>query len=154
MSGNKILAIVFTGLTWVFLGIGFFSAYLGYLPAGQELAVEAVGLFLAGVISGLLYAGIRTLSISKFGVGLVSVGYILFVPIGIMLALLVPHLINMSEAPTSMRVLILTPFAIALSSNILIAVGLALTTGLALSATSLSDRVQGVRVLSEPVRIR
>ncbi|MFA9490916.1 MAG: hypothetical protein ACERK1_06775, partial [Anaerolineales bacterium] len=83
-----------------------------------------------------------------------SVGYILFVPIGIMLALLVPHLISMSETPTSMRVLILTPFAIALSSNILIAVGLALTTGLALSATSLSDRVQGVRVLSEPVRIK
>jgi hypothetical protein len=154
MSGNKILAVVFTGLTWVFLGIGFFSAYLGYLPAGQELAVEAVGLFLAGVISGLLYAGIRTLSKSKFGVGLVSVGYILFVPVGIMLALLVPHLINMSEAPTSMRVLILTPFAIALFSNILIAVGLGLTTGLALSATSLSNRVQGVRVWSEPVRIK
>jgi len=154
MSGNKILAIIFTGLTWVFLGIGFFSAYLGYLPSGQELAVEAVGLFLAGVISGLLYAGIRTLSKTKFGVGLVSVGYILFVPIGIMLALLVPHLINMSEAPSSLRVLILTPFAIALFSNILIAVGLGLTTGLALSATSLSDRVHGVKVLSDPVRIR
>ena len=41
MSSNKILAIIFTGLTWVFLGIGFFSAYLGYLPAGPELAVEA-----------------------------------------------------------------------------------------------------------------
>ncbi len=154
MSSNKILAIVFTGLTWVFLGIGFFSAYLGYLPAGRELAVEVVGLFLAGVFSGLLYAGIRTLNKTKFGVGLVSVGYILFVPVGIMLALLVPHLINISEAQTSMRILILTPFAIALSSNILIAVGLGLTAGLAISATSLSDRVQGVKVLSEPVRIR
>jgi len=154
MSINKVLAIIFTGLTWVFLGIGFYSAYLGYLPAGLDLVVEAVGLFLAGMISGVLYAGIRNLNKSKFGLGLVSAGYILFVPVGILLALLIPPLMNMSDAPVSTRVLILTPFAIALSSNILIAVGLGITAGLAFSATSLSDRVHGAQILSEPVRIR
>lgn len=154
MNSNKFTAILLTGLMWVFLGIGFFTLYFRYLPEGSRLAVEAVGLFLAGIISGLLYTGVRSLKISRLGTGLVSLGYILFVPVAIMLGLLVSTLINLSDGTLPLRMLILTPIAIALFSNVFVAIGLGFTAGLAASASSLSGRVEGVRILSAPVRIR
>ncbi len=133
-------AVVCFGLAWPFAGLGFSAVKLGYIPSGLPLMAEIVGLFLAGTISGALLlavlGGVRT------PVGKVSVaaGYAMFAPPALMGGLLAPSPFESgSESPVGLAIMAL--LAIVIYASAAIAIGLALTGGLAVAAHSLAVRI-------------
>lgn len=137
-NSNRIIALLLIGLAWPSIGLGFMSVHFRYLPTGLELAAQAIGLFLAGIVSGLLFLSVRGVFTSKFSLGLVSIGYFLFAPIGIMLALLAPGPVMTAGSDSPLALILLVPLVIMLYSNTAIAAGLGITGGLAKSAQRLS----------------
>jgi hypothetical protein len=153
LMNSKYAAIPLIGLAWPFLGLGFMSLHFGYLPSGIALFAQAIGLFLAGAISGclliLMYLGID----ARFSRGVLSVGYALFMPVGILAALLAPGPIESTTEVSLSALFISGPMATIVYGNLAIALGLTLTGLLAVIARALAVRVEGEPQLSvTPVR--
>lgn len=152
---SKKLATVLIGLAWPLFGLGFMSVYFGYLPTGVDLIAEIIGLFVAGILSALLYLTVRAGFKRPFERGMINAGYFLFAPIGVMIALLAPGPFEAANGLSSITFVIGAPLAIALYSNTAIAAGLGITGGLVKSAHTISNRVHGHSPqLAKPIRIR
>jgi len=152
MDRNRKISLVLIGLAWPAVGLGFMALHFGYLPSGMNLIAEAVGLFIAGVLSGLLYFGVRKIFKTKLSVGLVNVGYLLFAPISIMTALIAPGLGE--EVGSPLTFVLISPIMIALYSMAAMAAGLGMTSSLAIAAQILSNRPQSpTGNIQETVRI-
>ena len=138
MNKNRRVSLILIGLAWPAVGLGFMALHFGYLPSGINLIAEALGLFIAGVLSGILFLGVRNVFKTKLGRGLVDAGYILFAPISIMTALIAP---GMGEAMgPSLTFVLISPIMIVLYSMAAMAAGLGLTSSLAIAAQILADR--------------
>ncbi|MDF1499120.1 MAG: hypothetical protein P1P76_01435 [Anaerolineales bacterium] len=140
MEKKTKLGIIFLGIAWPAIGLGFLSIHFKYLPSGLNLASQALGLFLAGVLSGLLYLTVRRVFASVLSRSLLNIGYLLFAPVGLMAALLAPGI--MEEAGTPSSFMFITPIMIVLYSGTAIAAGLGLTGSLAIVANIVSERFQ------------
>ena len=140
MDRNQRLGLVMIGLAWPAVGLGFMALHFGYLPSGLSLITEALGLFIAGVLSGLLYYGVRTLIKTNLSIALVNVGYLLFAPISILTALIAPGMGE--EIGSPLTFVLVSPVMIALYSMAAMAAGLGMTSSLAIAAQILSSRSQ------------
>ncbi|MCK5634604.1 MAG: hypothetical protein KAI06_05935 [Anaerolineales bacterium] len=152
MDKNRKLSLVLIGLSWPAVGLGFMALHFGYLPSGMSLIAQTVGLIIAGVLSGLLYFGVRKVFKTNLSVGLVNAGYLLFAPISIMTALIAPGLGE--EIGSPLTFVLISPIMIALYSMAAMAAGLGMTSSLAIAAQILSDRPQSpTGNIQETVRI-
>ncbi len=152
MDKNRKLSLVLIGLSWPAVGLGFMALHFGYLPSGMSLIAQTVGLIIAGVLSGLLYFGVRKVFKTNLSVGLVNAGYLLFAPISIMTALIAPGLGE--EIGSPLTFVLISPIMIALYSMAAMAAGLGMTSSLAIAAQILSDRPQSpTGNVQETVRI-
>ncbi len=140
MDKNRRFSLVLIGLAWPAVGLGFMALHFGYLPSGLSLITEVFGLFIAGVLSGLLYFGVRSVFKTNLSVGLVNVGYLLFAPISIMTALIAPGLGE--ELGSPLMFVLVSPIMIALYAMAAMAAGLGMTSSLAIAAQILSKRPQ------------
>ncbi len=140
MDKNRKISLVLIGLAWPAVGLGFMALHFGYLPSGLSLVAEGFGLFIAGVLSGLLYFGVRSVFKTNLSVGLVNVGYLLFAPISIMTALIAPGLGE--EVGSPLTFVLISPIMIVLYSMTAMAAGLGMTSSLAIVAQILSNRPQ------------
>ncbi len=138
MKKKRRISLILIGLAWPIIGLGFMAYHFGYLPSGLSLIAEAVGLFIAGVLSGLLYLGVRKVFKTKLSVGLIDAGYVLFAPIAIMTALVAPGLGE--ELGSPLTFVLITPIMVILYSMAAIAAGLGMTSSLAIVAQILTDR--------------
>ncbi len=138
MDKNRRFSLVLIGLAWPAVGLGFMALHFGYLPSGLSLITEVFGLFIAGVLSGLLYFGVRSVFKTNLSVGLVNVGYLLFAPISIMTALIAPVLGG--ELGSPLMFVLVSPIMIALYAMAAVAAGLGMTASLAIAAQILSKR--------------
>ncbi|HEY44706.1 MAG TPA: hypothetical protein G4O11_12055 [Anaerolineae bacterium] len=134
------LFILLIGLTWPFLGLGLMALHFGYLPSGATLVAEVIGLFLAGILSGCLFIAAYSGLNSPLGRGMIHVGYLLFAPLGLMAALVAPSPLEAATGISMFTIIIATPMAIILYGNLVVAAGLGITGGLALSAKVLASR--------------
>ena len=87
MTKNQRIAILIMGSAWPLVGLGYLALQFGYLPTGLSLFAQALGLFLAGTISGAIYLTVRRVFEKSLGAGLINIGYLLFAPVAIMTAL-------------------------------------------------------------------
>jgi branched-subunit amino acid transport protein len=71
---------------------------------------------------------------------MVHVGYLLFAPLGLMAALVAPSPLETATGISMFTMIIATPVAIILYGNLVVAAGLGITGGLALSANLLASR--------------
>ena len=138
MNKNRRTILILIGLAWPIVGLGFMAYHFGYLPSGLSLIAEAVGLFIAGVLSGLFYLGVRKVFKTKLGVGLIDAGYVLFAPIAIMTALIAPGLGE--ELGSPLAYVLISPIMIILYSMAAIAAGLGMTSSLAIAAQILTGQ--------------
>jgi disulfide bond formation protein DsbB len=137
-------AALLIGLSWPFIGLGFMALHFGYIPPWPALPGYAIGLFLAGAWSGLLFAVVQASLHSEPGKRLVQVGYVLFAPLGLLLSLLVPDLLLTSNsASSSIPLMTAMPAVIGLLGSLAVALGLVFTAGLAVAAHGLALRIQG-----------
>jgi hypothetical protein len=139
MNARKFF-ILLIGLAWPFLGLGLMALHFGYLPSGSTLVAESIGLFLAGVLSGCLFMAAYSGLDSPLGRGMIHLGYFLFAPLGLMAALVAPSPIESATGISMFTILVATPMAIILYGNLIVAAGLGITGGLALSAKVLASR--------------
>ncbi len=141
MMRKNLLATVLFGMAWALVGVGFQALHFRYLPYGVELLGQALGLFLAGVASSLLLliflGGMR----NPLGRQMVVAGYVLFSPLGLLLALLASSSLEGPDMP-GMAFALEAPLLIAVAATIAVAVGLGLTGGLAVFAHSVAARVR------------
>ncbi len=140
MDKKRKFSLVLIGLAWPAVGMGFMALHFGYLPSGLNLIAEVFGLFIAGVLSGLLYFGVRSVFKTNLSVALVNVGYLLFAPISIMTALIAPGLGE--ELGSPLMFVLISPIMIALYAMAAMAAGLGMTSSLAIAAQILSGRPQ------------
>lgn len=140
MDKNNRLGIILLGLAWPAIGLGFLALHFDYLPSGLSLVTHAIGLFLAGVLSGFLYLTVRRVFASLLSRSLLNIGYVLFAPVGLMAALLAPGMMEEAGSPSSF--VFVTPLMIVIYSNTAIAAGLGLTGGLAIVANIVAERLQ------------
>jgi branched-subunit amino acid transport protein len=138
MKKNQRIAIIFMGLAWPLVGLGFMALHFGYLPTGLSLFAQGLGLFLAGTLSGAIYLTVRRVFENSLGAGLINIGYILFAPVAIMTALVAPGLVEETGSPGAF--LLVTPIMIALYANAAMGAGLGMTGSLAIVARILVDR--------------
>lgn len=140
MDKKTKLSILLLGLAWPAIGLGFLAMHFNYLPAGLSLVSHAMGLFLAGVLSGFLYVTVRRVFATVLSHSLLNIGYLLFAPVGLMAALLAPGM--MEEVGSGSSLVIMTPLMIILYSNTAIAAGLGLTGSLAIVAHIVAERFE------------
>lgn len=139
MKARKMF-ILLIGLAWPFLGLGLMALHFGYLPSGATLVAEAIGLFLAGILSGCLFMAARTGLNSSLGRGMIHLGYLLFAPLGLMAALVAPSPLEAATGISMLTLVVSVPMAIVLYGNLVVAAGLGITGGLAISAKAIASK--------------
>jgi disulfide bond formation protein DsbB len=144
MALERSKAALLIGLSWPCIGLGFMALHFGYIPSWPALPAYAIGLFLAGAWSGLLFAVVQASLQSEPSKRLVQLGYVLFAPLGLLLSLLVPDLLLASNsASASLPLMTVMPAVIGLLGSLAVAVGLMFTAALAVAAHGLALRIQG-----------
>ncbi|HEY46099.1 MAG: hypothetical protein AMJ88_12565 [Anaerolineae bacterium SM23_ 63] len=139
MNARKMF-ILLIGLAWPFLGLGLMALHFGYLPSGATLVAEAIGLLLAGILSGCLFMAAHTGLNSPLGRGMIHLGYLLFAPLGLMAALVAPNSLEAASNISMLTLVVGVPIAIVLYSNLVVAAGLGITGGLAISAKVIASK--------------
>ena len=139
MSLNR-NALVCLGLAWPVTGMGFSALSLGFIPSGLPLVAQLMGLFLAGVISGVLLLAVRGVVRTQVGKGWVTAGYAMFTPIALMGGLLAPSPFE-SGSGSPVGLAIMAFLAIVAYASSAIGIGLAFTGGLAVAARSVAVRI-------------
>lgn len=125
MDKTQRTAIVMIGLAWPAMGLGFMALHFGYLPSGLSLFAEAIGLFLSGMLSGLMFTTVNRVFEGSPGAFLVKAGYVLFAPIAIMTALIAPGMVEEYGSPLTF--VLVSPLMILLYSSAAMAAGLGIT---------------------------
>ncbi len=126
------LAVVFVGVAWSFLGLGFMAIHFRYLPKGAELVGLATGLFLAGIASGVVFLAFRTGLTTTSTRALLVAGYLLLVPIGLMAGLLAPTTLVDLGAASGTALVLVVPFLVTLYSSLAMASGMLSVAGMGL----------------------
>ncbi len=139
MKARKMF-ILLIGLAWPFLGLGLLALHFGYLPSGATLVAEIIGLFLAGILSGCLFMAAHAGLHSPLGRGMIHFGYLLFAPLGLMAALVAPNSFEAVTGISMLTIIVGVPLAIILYGNLVVAAGLGITGGLAISAKVLASK--------------
>lgn len=139
---RKALMTAMMGAAWVAVGLGVSAVQFGRFPAGPELLAMGMGLYLAGMTSAVLLAVVRAGMRSVAGRALVPVGYLVFAPIGLLLAMLAPVSMDQLVASNTSGWFILVPMVAVASAGVALAAGLGFTGGLALVAHSLALRIE------------
>ena len=134
MNKTNAPALSLIGLSWAFIGLGYMSIQFHFLPDGAALVTEALGLFLAGYLSGALLLSVAENMESKFGRWLVVFGYLMFAPLGIMVGLLAPGAYEPVQMGTSITFAVLAPVLITISAVMAVGLGVGFTGGLAVAA--------------------
>ena len=140
MMNARKMFILLIGLTWPFLGFGLMAIHFEYLPSGVTLVAEAIGLFLAGVLSGCLFMAAHTGLNSPLGRGMIHLGYLLFAPLGLMAALVAPNSLEAATGISMLTIVVGVPMAIILYGNLVVAAGLGITGGLAISVKVIASK--------------
>ncbi|HSR46497.1 MAG TPA: hypothetical protein VLL77_00795 [Anaerolineales bacterium] len=130
------------GAAWVAVGLGILAVQFGRFPVGAELLVVGLSLYLAGMLSALLLAVVRAGMRSVAGRALVPVGYLVFAPIGLLLALLAPVQLDPLARGASAGWYVLVPMVAVAYAGVALAAGLGFTGGLAIVAHSLATRIE------------
>jgi hypothetical protein len=134
MNKSHSPALSLIGLSWVFIGMGYMSIQLHFLPDGMALVTEALGLFLAGLLSGALLLSVVENMENRLGRWLVVGGYVLFAPLGIMVGLLAPGAYEPVQIGTSITFAVLAPVLITITAVTAVGLGLGFTGGVAIAA--------------------
>jgi galactitol-specific phosphotransferase system IIC component len=114
-----------------------------------------LGLFLAGASSAGLFIVIHGRLRTRFGRLMIYSGYLLFAPIGLMTALLVPGPVEFATTVSLLGLLLMAPMTTVILGNVAVAIGLAITGGLAVISNALAQRVGANNDMSfEPIRLR
>jgi hypothetical protein len=140
MDKTKRNAILLIGLAWPAVGLGFMALHFNWLPSGLSLLAETLGLFLAGMLSGVIFLTVRRIFEDSAGSILVNVGYILFAPIAIMTALIAPGMGEEYGSPLSF--VLVSPLMIVMYSSAAMAAGMGLTVCLGIVTKILSERFE------------
>jgi hypothetical protein len=130
------------GAAWVAAGLGISAIQFGRFPVGAELVAMGLGLYLAGMLSAFLLALVRAGMRSVAGRALVPVGYLVFAPVGLLLALLAPVQMDQLNGPSSATWVLLVPLVAVAYAGVALAAGLGFTGGLAIVAHSLATRIE------------
>lgn len=132
--------IALIGLSWPLLGLGYQALVIHYLPAGAALVAEIVGLFLAGSATGTLLLTVIDEMKTKMGRVLVTLGYLMFAPVGMMAGLIAPSPFEPIGTESWLTFSLVAPVLIILIASLAVAIGLGFTGGLAIAAQRLNSR--------------
>jgi hypothetical protein len=138
MKSKNTLTVSLIGGSWILLGLGYQAIVIRYVPAGAALMAEALGLFLAGALTGELYLRAVESIGSPIGRGLVTAGYLMFAPLGMMAGLGAPGSLEPVGSGSWVPFLIGAPVLIMLAATVAVVLGLGFTGGLALAARRVS----------------
>lgn len=145
MNSKDVLTVSLIGTSWVLIGLGYQALVIRYIPEGTPLVVEVLGLFLAGVVTAGLF--LRTLearddSLSRI---LITVGYLLFSPLGMMVGLIVSGSMEPIGGGSSLPFFFGAPLLMMLTATLAVVVGLGFTGGLAVAArrVNISSEIGG-----------
>ena len=134
MNSKDTLTVSLIGTSWVLIGLGYQALVIQYIPEGASLVVEGLGLFLAGVVTAALF--LRSLealdnSLSRI---LITIGYLLFSPLGMMVGLIVSGSMEPMAGGSSLPFVFGAPLLMMLTATLAVVVGLGFTGGLAVAA--------------------
>lgn len=130
------------GAAWVMFGLGFLSVSFHYLPSGFELVILSSGLFLAGVLSGFLLMGFQVRNFTPRWRTWINLNYLLFAPLGLLTALLVPGPLGLDGPGASIGATLISPLAIAFMSNFVMLLGVGLMGGVGIAIRRFSTSIQ------------
>lgn len=132
--------IALIGLCWPLFGLGYQALVINYLPHGVALLAETVGLFLAGAATGaLLLAAVDEME-TRTGRVLLTLGYLMFAPLGMMAGLIAPSPFEPIGSESWLTFSLVAPVLIILVASLAVAIGLGFTGGLAIAAQRLNAR--------------
>jgi hypothetical protein len=131
------------GAAWSMFGLGFLSVSFHYLPSGFELVVLSSGLFLAGVLSGFLLLGFQVRDFTPRWKSWINLNYLLFTPIGLLTALLVPGPLGLEGPGVPIGATLISPLAIAFLSNLVMLFGISMMGGVGIAIRRFSTSIQG-----------
>ncbi len=140
MNKPNLSALALIGLAWSCLGMGYMSLQFHFLPEGAALVTETLGLFGAGVLTGVLLLSVLDNMETPVGRWLVVFGYLLFAPLGIMAGLLATGPYEPVHIASSVSFALMAPVLIAISAIMAVGLGLTFTGGLAVAAHRLAHR--------------
>lgn len=134
MNNKDVLTVTLIGVSWALIGLGYQALVIQHIPEGGPLVVAGLGLFLAGVVTGGLF--LRTLeavdnSLSRI---LITIGYLLFSPLGMMIGLVVSGSMEPIGGGSLVAFFFVAPLLMMLTATLAVMVGLGFTGGLAVAA--------------------
>lgn len=140
MKKENYPALVLIGLAWPFFGLGYLSLEFHYLPDGLPLATQAVGLFVAGFLSGLVLLSVMDNMKNKLSRAMIVIGYLLFAPLGLMAGLIAPGAYEPVEMAGSFTFALIAPMMMMIIALVSVGLGMGFTGGLAAVAHKLVAR--------------
>ena len=138
MNSKDLLTVFLIGTSWVLIGLGYQALVIQYIPEGASLVVEVLGLFLAGVVTaGIFLRALEALD-NPLGRILITIGYLLFSPHGMMVGLIVSGSMEPVGGGISLPFFVGAPLLMTLTATVAVVVGLGFTGGLAVAAQRVS----------------
>jgi hypothetical protein len=116
--------IALIGLAWPLFGLGY----------------QALVIFLAGSVTGALLLVVVEEMKTKMGRMLVTLGYLMFAPVGMMAGLIAPSPFEPIGSESWLTFSLVAPVLIILIASLAVAIGLGFTGGLAIAAQRLNGR--------------
>ncbi len=133
MKKEHSLPVFFIGLAWALIGLGYQAIVIRYVPQGAALVAEALGLFLAGSLTGALFLRAVATMKGPMGRGLVIFGYLLFSPVGMMAGLVAPGSLEPVNGGSWLAFFLGAPVVISVTASVAVLIGLGFTGGLAVA---------------------
>ena len=152
MMSITIATFILMGLAWPFFGFGLMSIIFHYVPEGVALLSHAVGLFLAGALSGVGMLAFQSRKLTPSWGWWIQLNYLLLAPIGILVGLLLPGPLGLEAPEVSFGLFLLVPLLIAIASNLVVTGGLAIMSGIGIGIHRIALRLQP-ESQSEQVRL-
>lgn len=142
MNSKNTLTVSLIGVSWALIGLGYQSVVIRYVPEGGPLLAEGLGLFLAGAVTGSLF--LRALDALDHPLGrmLLTMGYLMFSPLGIMAGLVAPGSLEPISGGSWVPFFLGAPVLIVISATLAVLVGMGFTGGLAMAVQKLNVRVE------------
>lgn len=140
MKKDNYPALLLIGLAWPCFGLGYLGLEFHYVPEGLPLATQAVGLFMAGFLSGLVLLSAMDNMKDRLSRAMVVIGYLLFAPLGLMAGLIAPGAYEPVNMAGSFTFALIAPMMIMIIALVSVGLGIGFTGGLAAVAHRLVAR--------------